>query len=197
MSQARLKVWVRRRRMASGFTLVELMITIVVLAILAGLAAPSFADLIERNRLAGAANEIVAAMQTARMEAIRRGESAVICPSANGVTCAGNNWSRFIIFADKDRDSVVDADDVLIREVNSPAGNIQVTASTNTSTNNRIRFAADGFVRVGSAGAREGALSLCTLKLPEAENTRDVVVAVSRISVSTRNGTSACTARKD
>ena len=46
------------RRLA-GFTLVELMVTLAVLAIIAGIAVPAFNDFVDRNRVTGAANEAV------------------------------------------------------------------------------------------------------------------------------------------
>ncbi|WP_175253033.1 MULTISPECIES: GspH/FimT family pseudopilin [Pseudomonas] len=54
----------------SGFTLVELMIVIVLLAILATIAAPSFRDMIERNRLQGQADELKSFLLYARGEAV-------------------------------------------------------------------------------------------------------------------------------
>lgn len=181
-----------------GFTLVELMITVAVLAIVVTLAAPSFSDLINRNRLTGAANEIVGALQTARMEAVRRNASVVLCPSTDGASCSGADWQRLIIFSDNDGDVTVDAaDDDVIRDVTVSTGGIVVNPSSNTATNQRIGFGASGFARVGGAGAREGGLSVCSDQLDAAENTRDVVVAVSRVSVSTRNGSDACSARTD
>ena len=59
------------RRLA-GFTLVELMVTLAVLAIIAGIAVPAFNDFVDRNRVTGAANEAVGLIQLVRLEAMRR-----------------------------------------------------------------------------------------------------------------------------
>lgn len=185
----------RSARAGAGFSLVELMITLVVLGVVVGIAAPSFSGLINSNRLAAASNEVVAALQVARMEAVRRNTSVVLCPSADGAGCAGAAWRSFIVFADEDGDSTVDAGtDEVIRVVTVSEGGIVVNPSSNLATNNRLRFGADGFARVGNAGARNGGLSVCSTDVPVAENTRDTLVAVSRINVQVRNGTDACTA---
>ena len=55
-----------------GFTIMELMITIVVLGFLAALAVPSFSQMITRNNLAAASNDLVVALLTARSEAVKR-----------------------------------------------------------------------------------------------------------------------------
>ncbi|GAB2621559.1 GspH/FimT family pseudopilin [Lysobacter erysipheiresistens] len=181
-----------------GFTLVELMITVAVLAIVVTLAAPSFSDLINRNRLTAAANEVVGALQTARMEAVRRNTRVVLCPSTDGTSCSGADWQRLIAFSDADGDVTVDADDdEIIRDMTVSTGGIVVNPSSNTATNQRISFGASGLARVGAGVAREGGLSVCSDRLDAAENTRDVVVAVSRVSVTTRNGSDACSARTD
>jgi prepilin-type N-terminal cleavage/methylation domain-containing protein len=62
-----------------GFTLVELMVAIMVLAILLGLAVPSFRDASLGSRLAGYANDMVASSQLARSEAVKRNRLVVIC----------------------------------------------------------------------------------------------------------------------
>lgn len=185
----------RNAPVARGFTLVELMVVLIVLAVLVGMAMPSFTQMVNRNRLTAAANEMVASMQIARVEAVRRNMRVALCPSTDGSTCAGADWSRLIVFADANGNgNPGDAGDEVVRFVESEAAGLTVNASGNVATNNRIAFASDGFARVGNAGARVGGISFCSPKLPEAENTRDIAVAVSRISVVHRNGTSACTA---
>jgi len=176
--------------------MVELMVTVAVLAILVTLAAPSFANLINSNRLVGAANDIVAALQVARMEAIRRGQSVVICPSTDGASCAGANWSRMIVFSDRNGNRAVNApQDVVLRDITLTAAGMQVVPSNSVSGSGWIRFSADGLAWVGAN--RSGAISVCSDRLPDARNTRDVRIVTSRVSVTTRNGSAACTAPSD
>jgi type IV fimbrial biogenesis protein FimT len=78
----------RRSRAARGFTLVELMVTLLVLAILLGLAVPSFRDASLSSRLTGYANDLVAGVQIARSEAIKRNATVTLCASEDGATCA-------------------------------------------------------------------------------------------------------------
>lgn len=82
------KDWFSRFR--SGFTLVEMMMVVVVLAIVLALAAPNLWEFVIRNRLDTAANEFVAALSLARSEAIRRGQSVAI--RRKGTT--SQNWTE-------------------------------------------------------------------------------------------------------
>lgn len=174
----------------AGFTLVELMVTLAVLAILIGVAMPSFTALTHRNRLTAAANELVGAMQTARMEAIRRNSRVVLCPTTTGTACAdaGTDWSRLLVFVDRNVNSAYDAADpkeVLVRDAQIIRTGAGVTASSDSS---RIWFSADGRVSVG--GSSTASISMVSNKLPAAENGRLVQASVSRISVCTTSGTS-------
>lgn len=85
-----------------GFTLVELAVTLAVAAILLTLATPSFAELLRRNRLAAAGNELVTALHVARAEALRRGRPVSVCASTDQRSCAGNtNWATgWVVFED-------------------------------------------------------------------------------------------------
>ncbi|MBW8312603.1 MAG: GspH/FimT family pseudopilin [Rhizobium sp.] len=174
----------------AGFTLLELVITVAVLAIALGIAIPSFQGITNRNRLTSVANEVVAAMQLTRMEAIRRNQRVVMCPSTNGSTCSGANWMRMIV-------READAAGEVVREFQFSGRGMAIKSSSNVDDNNQIAFTSSGFARVGGTTNATGGLSVCSAVLPAAENTRDVMVAVSRISVVTRNGTAACTAATD
>ena len=73
-----------------GFSLLELMITLAVAAILLVIAVPSFRDLMHRSQVSSASNELLASLSYARTEAINRGQLVSMCPSANGAAaCAG------------------------------------------------------------------------------------------------------------
>lgn len=67
---------------AAGFTLVELMVTIAVAAILLAIAVPSFNRIINTNRLTTTANSMVNALHVARMEAIKRNGSVQFCSNS-------------------------------------------------------------------------------------------------------------------
>lgn len=71
----------------TGVTLIELMISIVVLGVLVGIAIPSFIDLIERNRLSGAAQTAYAEFQRVRAEAIKRDENIYLYAEQGGNWC--------------------------------------------------------------------------------------------------------------
>ena len=75
------------RQRHGGLTLVELMVTIAIAAILLGVGVPSFRAVIEANRVTTVTNDVVGALQFARSEAVRRGAAITVCGSANGVDC--------------------------------------------------------------------------------------------------------------
>jgi type IV fimbrial biogenesis protein FimT len=78
-----------------GFTLIELMITLAVLAIVLGMAAPSFSSMLQDNRASALGSELQGALQFARSEAVKRRQSVVICRSnAAASGCEnGTDWS--------------------------------------------------------------------------------------------------------
>lgn len=72
----------RVRRVVPGFTLVELMVAIAVMAILMAIAIPSFRTLTLSNRLTSVANGLVGSINAARMEAIKRNASSQFCSNS-------------------------------------------------------------------------------------------------------------------
>ena len=129
-----------------GFTLIELMVTVSVMAIVLGFAIPGFQSVVNGNRLASAANELVASLQTARMEAIRRSRRVVVCASANAnagtnATCASANVDGWITFVDANSDGDFDkVGDTLLRN-SSLDGNVLLNGI------DTVIYRADGLAR--------------------------------------------------
>lgn len=168
----------RGRGHALGFNLVELAVVVAVLALLAAIGTPRMIALINSNRLAGATGELVAALQLARSEAIRRSARVTVCASANGITCASStSWTRWIIVG---RDNTTGANEV-IRD-HTITGTIQMRGPRDG-----IRFNPSGLA------AAEQLLSTCVATTRPADNQREVRVLVSGSVISTkRNGGGVC-----
>jgi type IV fimbrial biogenesis protein FimT len=91
------------RSASAGFTLIELMITVVVMAVLLGIGVPSFVDTIRNNRLASASNEFITALTMARSEASKRGIQVSVCIRDTEDKCATGttDWSSgWLVFTD-------------------------------------------------------------------------------------------------
>ena len=86
----------------SGFSLIELLITIGIVGVLVGFGLPSLQDFIKNDRLSTQINLLVGHMALARSEAVKRHVPVIICSSNNQATCGGNWDDGWIVFADLD-----------------------------------------------------------------------------------------------
>jgi len=88
------------RGRAAGFTLLELMTALLVVAIVLSAGVPSYLSVVRNNRAATNANELVSALTIARSEAVRRSDRVSICRSADGAACGGTWQDGWIVFVD-------------------------------------------------------------------------------------------------
>jgi len=167
MCELRMKNFKAKAARQGGFTLVELMIVVVIVAIVLTIAVPGFRDVLLRNRMAGKLNELVAAMQMARSEAIKNNMNAVFCKSTNGTSCNGiatDSWSEgWLVWLNTDGDTNVDADEI-VGSGGSTDDFAFVGDGDGTTTDihslARIEFRADGAAIVGGVPG-SGTLKLC------------------------------------
>jgi len=145
------------KTMQKGFTLIELIVTLAVAAIVLSVGVPSFRGVIMDNRLVSQSNQFVTSVKMARSAAVRFQRPATVCSSANFdaavPTCsADNDWSDgWIVWVDKDRDAATDANEII--SVYEPLNN----SSTFTSTGlGAFTYNARGF---GIAGGDD--LTMC------------------------------------
>ena len=101
-----------------GFTLYELMLTLLLLVLLAGTAIPSFSALIARQRQRVEIDALFHAVHQARLESIMRRQTVALCPSTDGIACADStDWSGgWLMFENRDRDSPaqIDSDEPIL-----------------------------------------------------------------------------------
>jgi type IV fimbrial biogenesis protein FimT len=102
-----------RMSTSRAFTLIEMMIALVVLAVIVSLGAPLMQNLLHSNRLRGETSRLLGAINLARSEAIMRNVPVSLCPSAMATTgrpeCSGTYAGGWIVFANANKDRVVDA----------------------------------------------------------------------------------------
>ena len=142
------------RHRQSGFTLIELMVTIGVLGVLTALAAPSFQNFFERYRVNAAVDEFNASLQLARVEAIRTNQQVVL--RTNGGCAAGNWGCGWIVFQDTNGNLALDAGETTIRttDVQSSVSISSNSANPNTIAINNFGQAPNAFqtLRFGPVG---------------------------------------------
>lgn len=102
------------RRRFAGLSLLEMMVTLSIVAILSGIAAPSFAGLMRDSARTTAVNDFIHALFLARSEAIKRGRIVSLCKSSDGSTCSNraDTWSGgWIVFVNDDGDDLPQRDE--------------------------------------------------------------------------------------
>jgi type IV fimbrial biogenesis protein FimT len=149
-----------------GFTLTEMIVVTAIVAILFGIAIPSYKYLTTSYRMSAEINNLVGDLQFARGEALKEGNGVTACISGDGATCTGGgNWGvGWIVFSDLNSNAAVDpgvnGDRVL---------KVQAAFTGITPDNFNSGVAAVTFNREGFASTTAG-FATTTMTLTESTN---------------------------
>lgn len=140
-----------KKEFSHGFTLIEVMITLAIAAIVLSIGVPSFQSYIRNNYKTTAINDLRTALALTRSTAITRRERATVCKSTDNATCAANgDWSQgWIVFTDPNNPGTVDPGETILRVHNAISGS--GTFSGNANVTNRVSFTPQGLAS-GSVG---------------------------------------------
>jgi type IV fimbrial biogenesis protein FimT len=154
----------------TGFTLVELLITVLVLSLLLTLAVPAFESYVKNDEQWVQQNTLVLSLNGARSEAIKQDTSGGIqvCASSDGATCAGASWAQGWIVLNSANGKVVQAVGALpagttLTEAN---GNLSITYLSNGAINSAILAnpaAAPAFTMCDTRGAKQARFTQVSL----------------------------------
>ncbi len=102
----------------NGFTLVELLITLVIAGILFAFSFGALPDLVERQKARSVVDRFAAIVALARLSAITRNVTTILCPGQQDGCGSRNTWHQgTLVFADHNRNHQYDAEDEIIGQL--------------------------------------------------------------------------------
>lgn len=148
-------------RYYSGFTLINLLISLTITSILAFKGVPSLQKLINNSQATNQYNQLFTLIQFTRIQAVNYHSQAILCPTINQTDCI-NNWSQeLMVFIDTNNDEIRNDNEILLR-IKPPLKQNEAIHWRASGSLRYLRFKADG-----STGNQNGRLSYC---LNEAED---------------------------
>ena len=165
----------------SGYTLLEVLITSVIITVVMAIGIPSMIDFIKNDRLSTQINGLVGHLAYARSEAVTRLQPVIVCASDDQATCSSTDWADgWIVFADVDSSGGFSVGDEMLR-VKQPleGGNTMVSSAGAIITYDNRGFAPNSV----------GSFSLCD----DRGATHIKAITISNTGRVRRGGSSSCT----
>jgi type IV fimbrial biogenesis protein FimT len=186
-------------RSSRGYSLVELIVVMTIVAIVIGIAVPSYKYVTNSNRVSAEVNLLLGDLQYARSEAVKEGSTVSVCQSNSTQTAClpnGANWNAgWIVFSDLNADGQLNAGDQLLRAQPGFSPSTDTFVSSDSGVN-FLSFNREGFTTIpttDSGGANGGLLFKLNVAAANVQWERCLLVSYVGVMQTLRGGTSPCT----
>ena len=181
--QSRLGQQKALRRSGTGFTLVELLVTIAIGTLLMVVAVPSFVSFQKNAQLSDAASNFIAAINVARANAMKQGVDTYLVPKT------GTDWkSGWMVYTDTNWNQSYDIDtDPIALSFDSPASSVSISTTTSSFSSGYVRFNGSGYPRLKNNGFGGG-----TLVMSNGIRSSSIIIDPAGRVRSCKTGTTGC-----
>lgn len=169
-----------RTKNIQGFTVLELMVSTIVLLVVLMIAVPAFTGLVQNNRLTGQVNHLVAGLNLAKAEAVKRNQAVLFCHSADATKCSApsaDGWQGWLVGQAQPRPNtgIVAGSVVTSGVLESEQVTILAGAAINLAAG-EIRFLPQGLIRNNNNAPLTSAIRVC-MSNAEGDNVRDIGIS--------------------
>jgi type IV fimbrial biogenesis protein FimT len=168
------------RKRSHGMSLIEMIVTLCVAAVLLTGAAAAFNHIGLSMKLSGFSNAFVSQLYLARSEAIKRNSRVVMCKSADGIQCAtAGGWEQgWMVFHDANNNGLREPGETLIRRGDPLPKGYRVAG--NMTVARYVSFSPFGGTRLTSGAFQAGTITLCKESDSPSEARQVVINSVGR-----------------
>ena len=144
-----------------GFTLVEMLMALTVGGVLTALTVPAMTGMLNTQKSTSAVNALFTSLNLARSEAIKRNARAVLCKTADGVSCTTHGgWEQgWIVFHDANNNAVLDPGEQVVLQQGAVSAGIRLTG--NLPVANYVSYSASGTAKLTSGAFQAGTFTVC------------------------------------
>ena len=144
-----------------GFTLLELIVVLAVGSVLLSVTVPAMTGMLRTQRSISTVNALFTSLNLARSEAIKRNARAVMCKTADGVSCTTHGgWEQgWMVFHDTNNNAARDPGEPVVQHQGPAAPGMRL--SGNTPVSNYVSYNALGTAKLASGAFQAGTFTLC------------------------------------
>lgn len=154
----------KRKNLARGYTLVELLVALCLFTLLQAWVVPTLADMVQWVRVNSGAQALAESLMRARSEAVKRNSRVVVCKSATGTACEpGANWEQgWIVFQDGNKNSLLDPDESILHREQALPPSVRVSGNLPVST--YVSYTPYGRTKLTSGAFQAGTFTVCAMQ---------------------------------